>query len=41
MAERRQIGPLVQAGPIEQVSQRAVLVGRAHWKINQPPSLKK
>ena len=30
MAERRQIGSLAQAGPIEQLSQRAVVDGRAH-----------
>jgi hypothetical protein len=30
MAERRQIGSLAQAGPIEQLSQKAVLDGRAH-----------
>ena len=37
MAERRQIGPLVQAGPIEQVSQRAVLVGRAQLLTEERP----
>ena len=41
MAERRQIGSLARAGPIEQVSQRAVLDERTRWKINQPSSLKK
>ena len=30
MAERRPIEPLAQAGPIEQVSQRAVLNGCTH-----------
>jgi len=36
MAERRQIGPLAQAGPIELVAQRAVLNGRAQLLTEEP-----